>query len=117
MERYLSRFDPENMVKVAEGISLNPWLSDGLLDKLGISVLDIHFSRETPYHYHEKTQEFFRFYTNGKVIFDGNEFEVHENSTLYIPVKAKHKLIPENVLKATLITVPKFDPSDEYIVK
>lgn len=118
MEQYLSKFNPEKMIEVAEGISSNPWLSNGLLDKLGISVLDIHFSKETPYHYHKNTQEVFKFHNLGKVLFEGKEFEVGENSILYIPIEAKHKLIPIfPTLKATLITIPKFDPSDEYIVE
>jgi len=117
MDPYLTKFNPRERIEVAGGISLSSWLPEGLLEKLDMSILSIYFSEETPYHYHKKTQEVFRFHNPGKVIFEGEEFKVEKDSILYVPVKAKHKLIPllPN-LKATLITIPKFDPYDEHIV-
>lgn len=110
-------FDVNNFTEVAKGIFLNSWINEELSKKLDISLLNINFFNETPYHFHKNTQELFRFYGDGKVILDGKEFEVKENSTIYIPKEVKHKLIPVHTfLATTLITRPRFDPSDEYLV-
>ncbi|MBI2583975.1 MAG: hypothetical protein HYW25_04875 [Candidatus Aenigmarchaeota archaeon] len=116
MSRYLSVFEPSGMTQVAPGISIRPLLSDELSRELDVTYVAICFSIPTHLHHHEKTTEVFRFYDSGRFVFEGREFEIEEGSFIYVPPRKRHKIIPPDgcALRAMLLTIPGFDPSDEY---
>jgi len=108
---------------VNKDISIKTWFdnivgSNFLEKELNMSINELQFREETPYHYHKKMSEIFRFHNKGKIVLDDIEFPFWEKSVLYLPPNVKHRIIPcYGEVEATLINVPKFDSSDEYIVK
>ncbi len=129
LDDYLTRNFQTKFVRERETYSRILQFPKAILLKLGISVEEMNFSA-TPYHYHEKTDELFKFKNEGTVILEGVEFSVNKGDVLYVPKNMKHKLIPlhfyeyvkeygmcNNQLETLHISVPFFDPSDEIIVE
>lgn len=95
------------------------WFYALTAERLPITLIDLQFREPTNYHYHQKTDEFFRFDDLGTVVIEGQKYDLYKGRTLYLPAGLKHKIIPveSEILRATLVTIPRFDPSDEYVVE